>query len=124
MLDGYEDGHDEDDEKGSRSVPSRTAFGNEAAFVKDFPSYGRPRWRLFRWERNFGYRCVLTCAQIELMQADLPHTLFDRRNDREPEKNTKASDEVLRLQEEANRQMLARKKAKGADSYEIEELFN
>lgn len=60
------------------------------------------------------------------MQADLPHTLFDRRNDREPEKNTKASDEVLRLQEEANRQMLARKKAKekGAEPYEIDELFN
>ena len=76
VLSGYNDGYDDDDKEGSRAVPSRTSLGREAAFVKDFPEYGRPRWRLFRWERDFGYRCVLTCAQIEIMQADLPHTLY------------------------------------------------
>jgi len=47
------------------------------------------------------------------MQGDLPHTLFNRDGSKnDPSKNTVASDEVLRLQEEANRQMEARRAAK------------
>ena len=47
------------------------------------------------------------------MQGDLPHTLFNhKKSGKSPEKNTVASDEVLRLQEEANRQMMARKAAR------------
>ena len=64
------------------------------------------------------------------MQADLPHTLFLHKEKKtDPSKNTKASDEVIRLQEEANRQFLARreelrkKKAAGQEPYTTEELF-
>lgn len=46
------------------------------------------------------------------MQGDLPHTLFNHKaSGKDPKKKTVASDEVLRLQEEANRQMMARKAA-------------
>lgn len=62
------------------------------------------------------------------MQADLPHTLYKRRDkDGKPTKNTKASDEVIRLQEEANRMALERKAAKerGEIPYDsTDELFN
>lgn len=94
--------------------------------MKDFPGYGRPRWRLGRWERNFGYRCVLTCAQIEIMQLDLPHTLYNWDKDqKDKKKNTVASDEVIRLQEKANREAKERREAKsrGEIPYTVEELF-
>ena len=29
---------------------------------------------------NYGYRWILTMPQIEIMQADLPHTLYNRRS--------------------------------------------
>lgn len=58
------------------------------------------------------------------MQSDLPHTLLSQASKpQEPEKNTKASDEVLRLQEEANREFLDRQKGKAGEGYEIDELF-
>lgn len=62
------------------------------------------------------------------MQSDLPHVLYnhDRKHD-EPSKNTKASDEVIKLQEEANRKMQERKAAKerGDIPYDsTAELFN
>ena len=67
----------------------------------------------------------MTCAQIELMQCDLPHTLYDLKSGDSPKKNTVASDEVLRLQEEANRRMSERKAARerGEVPYELEELY-
>lgn len=62
------------------------------------------------------------------MQADLPHTLFRKdRKPGEPSKNTRASDEVIKLQEEANRKMLERKAAKerGEIPYDsVDEIFN
>ncbi len=75
---GYTNGLDDDDEEGSRAIPSRTTLGSQAAFVKDFPAYGIPRRRLGKWEINFGYRWILTIPQIQIMQADLPHTLYLR----------------------------------------------
>lgn len=60
------------------------------------------------------------------MQCDLPHTLYDfDRTDNDPKKKTVASEEVLRLQEEANRKMTERKAAKerGEVPYELEELY-
>ena len=68
----------------------------------------------------------MTCAQIELMQCDLPHTLYDfNKSGDNPKKNTVASEEVLRLQEEANRKMAERKAARerGEVPYELEELY-
>lgn len=62
------------------------------------------------------------------MQTDLPHTLYLKDdNSREPSKKTKASDEVIRLQEEANRKAMERKKAKEAGKIpydSVDEVFN
>lgn len=77
VLDGYEDGSDELDEGGSRAIPSRTHAGRIAAFVKDFPCYGDTRWIPFVGRiTNYTARCVLTVPQMQLMQIDLPHTLY------------------------------------------------
>lgn len=71
------------------------------------------------------------------MQADLPHTLYKFKKDRgvkgkhhvttNEEMNTVVDDEVIRLQEEANRQAAARRAAKerGEIPYDnTSELFN
>lgn len=62
------------------------------------------------------------------MQSDLPHTLYLKDNNHaEPSKNTKASDKVIRLQEEANRKAMERKAAKerGEEPYDsVDEVFN
>lgn len=61
------------------------------------------------------------------MQSDLPHTLYIHdKTDDNPKKNTVASDEVMRLQEEANRKMQERKAAEqqGDTPHDLEELFN
>lgn len=75
---GYESGLDEPDGKGSRAIPSRTPFGRESAFCKDFPEYAQTRRFFFGLieVRHWGYRCMLTLPQIEIMMADLPHTLY------------------------------------------------
>lgn len=79
--------------------------------------------------RDWGYRCELTMPQIEIMQSDLPHTLYlkDHSKKKEPAKNTVASDEVLRLQEEANRKMRerkARRKQEEEMTATVDELFS
>lgn len=61
------------------------------------------------------------------MQADLPHTLYLPKKNTDPSKNTRASDDVVKLQEEANRKMLERKAAKerGEIPYDnVDEIFN
>lgn len=59
------------------------------------------------------------------MQADLPHTLY-MKDKADSSKNTKASDEVIRLQEEANRKARERKeKESGKIPYDsVDEVFN
>lgn len=67
------------------------------------------------------------------MQSDLPHTLLKRTRQEDggvdehggKKRNTVASAEVLRLQEEANRKMRERKAAKmrGETPYDVNELF-
>ena len=59
--------------------------------------------------------------QIELMQSDLPHTLYRSKKDKE---NVVVDDEAIRLQEEANRKAAARR-AKNSEqqTYTINDLF-
>lgn len=132
ILDGYEDGSDDDDEGGSRAVPARTHAGMIASFVKDFPCYGDSRWIPFVGRiTNYTARCVLTVPQIHLMQADLPHTLYLKRDKRgkggKPEKKFKfdSNDPAIQRQIEANRMAAERKAAKerGEIPYKTEELF-
>ena len=128
ILSGYEDGHSEDDEEGSRAIPSRTAFGGEASFVKEFPCYGGTRRFLFGLieVRNWGYRCVLTLPQIELMQSDLPHTLYIRKEKKEKKVCSQADiDEATRLNAESlKRSRERRRKRQQEQGYTIDEIFN
>lgn len=58
------------------------------------------------------------------MQSDLPHVLYNRTSGKP---NTKASEEVIRLQEEANRNLAERRRLNGRDetTYDsVNELFN
>ena len=128
ILSGYEDGHDEDDQDRSRAVPSRTSFGSESAFIKEFPCYGGTRSFLFGLieVRNWGYRCVLTLPQIELMQSDLPHTLFLHK-DKNGNKSVSKSDidEAVRANEESLRRSIERRKKRQQEQgYTIDEIFN
>lgn len=58
--------------------------------------------------------------QIELMQSDLPHTLYQKKG----RVSKEDLDEVTRLQEEANRRAAERRKAREAEEYTVDELFN
>lgn len=131
VLDGYEDGHDEYDEGGSRAVPSRTHAGRIAAFVKDFPCYGDTRWIPFVGRiTNYTARCVLTSAQIQLMQSDLPHTLYKRdkrrgRGKSDMQYNYNPNDPAIKKQMEAIRKRKERMEADGKKvEYTMDELFN
>ena len=125
ILVGYEDGHDDDDEGRTRGIPARTHAGRIAAFVKDFPQYGDSRWVPFVGRIvNYTARCVLSASQVALMQGDLPHTLYlkDKKNGA---RNSKATADVIRKQEEANARAIARRKAQQeSQGYTVEEIFN
>lgn len=66
--------------------------------------------------RSWGYRCVLTVPQIEIMQGDLPHTLFSKKKG----EKVVVDEEAIRLQEEANRRAAERRRK---DGYTTEEVF-
>lgn len=69
-------------------------------------------------ERNWGYRCELTLPQIELMQSDLPHTLFLKK------KKNIVDDDAVRLQMEANKKAEQRRKARQQkEGYTVDEIF-
>ena len=129
ILDGYEDGYDEPDDGGSRAIPSRTHAGRIAAFVKDFPCYGDSRWIPFVGRiTNYTARCVLTVPQMQIMQADLPHTLYKR--DKKGKKRSVTAEEYKYNPKdpaiEKTMESLRRRErmAKGEDGLTTEELFN
>ena len=132
MLEGYEDGLDEYDEGGSRAIPSRTHAGRIAAFVKEFPCYGDTRWVPFvGLVVNYTARCVLTIQQIQIMQSDLPHTLY-KRSKAEGKKGKKGKDALVRandpafaLQQAAYEKKLARLRAKaeGKEPLTMNDIF-
>ena len=131
ILDGYQDGRDESNEGGSRAIPSRTHAGRIAAFVKDFPCYGDTRWVPFVGRIvNYTARCVLSVPQIQLMQADLPHTLYLRDKGKKkkgnPLENYKfnPNDRAIALQMEELEKKRAALREKGEQvPFETEELF-
>ena len=131
VLDGYEDGYDEHDEGGSRAIPSRTHAGRIAAFVKDFPCYGDTRWIPFVGRiTNYTARCVLTTSQIQIMQSDLPHTLFKHERAKKRgggQQNFKynPNDPAIKKQMEAIRRKKERMEREGKSvEYTMDELFN
>jgi hypothetical protein len=127
VLLGYEDGRSEDDEDGSRAIPSRTSFGSESAFIKEFPCYGGTKRFLFGLVevRNWGYRCVLTLPQIELMSSDLPHTLYHHTDKNGNKSVSKADyDDAVRANEESLRRSIERRKKRQQEQgYHLNEIF-
>lgn len=73
----------------------------------------------------------MTCAQIEIMQSDLPHVLYTKRD--KPGGKGKGgepfrfnpNDRAIKMQEEAYRKALARREARerGDGTYNLDELF-
>lgn len=63
----------------------------------------------------------MTLPQIELMQSDLPHTLY--RNGKTGKVSEADLSEAERLQEEANRKARERRERHEDDSYTVDELF-
>jgi len=125
VLDGYEDGYDESDEGRSKAIPSRTHTGRIAAFVKDFPCYGDTRWIPFVGRIvNYTARCVLTVPQIQIMQSDLPHTLYFKTDkDGKVKQKVNKGDAAFAKQEEANRRAAERRRMRGEIPYTMEEIF-
>lgn len=77
--------------------------------------------------RNWGYRCVLTLPQIELMQSDLPHTLYNMKKKGDGGKKFSQAD----IDEAERLNLLARQKAEERrkrrqqeEGYTIDEIFN
>lgn len=131
VLDGYKDGRDELDEGGSRAIPSRTHAGRIASFVKDYPCYGDTRWVPFVGRIvNYTARCVLTVPQIQLMQIDLPHTLYlpdKKQKGKNPQKAFKfnPTDPAIAKTQESLRRRRERMRADGQEvPYTMDELFN
>ena len=65
---------DEYEEGGSRSYPSRTTYGEAWAIGEKHPNLMASKsflWGLISIPM-YEYRCVLTCAQIELLTIDKP----------------------------------------------------
>lgn len=111
---GYENGLEDDDSEGSRAVPCRTSLGSEATFIEKFPCYGGFRHGI----RNFAYRCQLSVPEIELMMADLPHTLY--KPSRKGKPTQKDVDEATRMALEA---MEKKKRKREAEEVTIEDIF-
>ena len=68
---GFETEHEEG---GSRSYPARTAFGEAWTIGEKHPNLVASRSFLFGLVvvPMYEYRCVLSCAQIELLTVDKP----------------------------------------------------
>ena len=69
---------------------------------------------------------MLTIPQIELMQSDLPHTLYNTKgNNGNPIVNKADYDEAQRAnQESLKRSIERRKKRQQEQGYFVEEIFN
>ena len=69
---------------------------------------------------------MLTLPQIELMQSDLPHTLYIRKDKDGNKSVSKADyDEAVRMNEESlKRSIERRRKRQQEQGYTLDEIFN
>lgn len=81
----------EPDERGSRAYPSRTSFGEAWAIGEKHPNLMQARSFFFGLVSvpMYEYRCVLTCAQIELLAIDKPVVNYDTGNGKKGKKTKK-----------------------------------
>ena len=64
----------------------------------------------------------MTLPQIELMQADLPHTLFKKNSRNKNDGKVIVDDEAIRLNMEEMRKAEARRR-RGKKGYTVDEVF-
>ena len=78
---------DDDDEEGSRGIPSRTRIGKKAALIEKFPYLGNDRFIFgFRFP-EYAYN-ETPLAKLDVMISDLPHVEYDKKKDPKNEKIT------------------------------------
>lgn len=109
----------------SKPIPAYTEIGRRATFVKDFPQYGLSRRFFFglitvpEWESY----AVLSRAKKQIMQSDLPHTLYDYK-EKVGDKSYNPNDKAFELQAEADRKAEARRRARQEkEGYTLDEVF-
>ena len=109
----------------SKPIPSYTEIGRRAAFIKDFPQYGLPRRFFFglvsvpEWESY----AVLSRAKKQIMQSDLPHTLYDFK-EKDGDKSFDPNDKAFELQRLADERAAARRRARQEkEGYTVDEVF-
>ncbi len=109
----------------SKPIPSYTEIGRRAAFIKDFPQYGLPRRFFFglisvpEWESY----AVLSRAKKQIMQSDLPHTLYNFK-EKDGDKSFNPQDKAFELQRLADEKAAARRRARQEkEGYTVDEVF-
>lgn len=109
----------------SKPIPSYTEIGRRAAFIKDFPQYGLPRRFFFglvsvpEWESY----AVLSRAKKQIMQSDLPHTLYNFK-EKDGDKSFNPQDKAFELQRLADERAAARRRARQEkEGYTVDEVF-
>lgn len=123
IRDGYKSRFE--DHGDSKPIPSYTEIGRRAAFLKDFPQYGLSRRFLFglisvpEWESY----AVLSRAKKQIMQSDLPHTLYNFKQ-KDGDKSYNPQDKAFELQRLADKKAEERKKARQKrGEYTLDEVF-
>lgn len=74
--------------------------------------------------RNFGYRCQLTLPEIEIMGADLPHTLYKRSKGggRKPTQ-TDVDEATAKMREAYERKQREREEEKKKNGVTVDDIF-
>ena len=92
----YERYHQDDDDKRSRSIPSRTKLGKRASIIEKYPTLGAPLVLLggLITMPLWGYR-NLSIAYTDIMMADCPRVAYN-----EPKVTKKDIDDAKKRTEE------------------------
>ena len=75
---------DDDDEKRSKSYPSRTSWGGAFSLAEKFPFLFERRYGIAAYDYWWGY----SSAQIDLMTIDQPLVVYPKDDDNKPKEHT------------------------------------
>ena len=96
------------------------------AFIEKYPEYGRTRRFFFGLVkvRHWGYRCELTNPLIDLMMADLPHTLFNPKDTRAEEIANDPSIELNMQAAMRKKERMEREQREKEGKLTLDDVFN
>ena len=106
VLDRNERHDNDDDEKGSRTYPSRTSAGAAFANGEKHPELTRPLillWGMINIP-NWYMDWVLTCAQYELLMCDAPIVVYDKADTEQKTHTAKEMEDLKRKWEEKRKE--------------------